>query len=271
MIAVLADFTPVSVAQALPLSCSWRPESSPWPGPPRRSSETLTTRRDGGSPPNLCCVPRWPECGWGALSGVGEEPGRSEIALQIAHMSISFAFHGMVGQHALVDNVVAVGEAIPVRAATSSDVVVIRALALDNGMFEPEDMDTFDESLSGYLDGSLDGHAWVVATDGRGRSLGAAYYAPEPFGDRVWNLYFLAVGPGEHRQGVGSSLVRYVEQTLRAKGEPAARVLVVETSSGAAYEGARGFYAHQGFDREAVIREFYGPGEDKVVFWKSLI
>jgi hypothetical protein len=45
----------------------------------------------------------------------------------------------------------------------------------------------------------------------------------------------------------------------------------VETSSSAAYEGAREFYASRGFDREAVIREFYGPGEDKIVFWESLV
>jgi hypothetical protein len=29
---------------------------------------------------------------------------------------------------------------------------------------------------------------------------------------------------------------------------------------------ARRFYERDGFDREAVIREFYGPGDAKVVF-----
>jgi hypothetical protein len=40
---------------------------------------------------------------------------------------------------------------------------------------------------------------------------------------------------------VGSSLVTHVERLLRAKGEESARVLIVETSSSAAYEGARAF------------------------------
>ena len=162
-------------------------------------------------------------------------------------------------------------ETVSVRAAASLDVEGIRTLALDNGMFEPVDMEAFDAGLNGYLDGLLDGHAWVVATDGAGKLRGAAYFAPEPFGDRVWNLYFLAVDHGEHRRGIGSSLVTHVEQTLRAKGESKARILIVETSSGQAYEGARAFYARRGFDREAVIRQFYGPAEDKVVFWKSVI
>jgi ribosomal protein S18 acetylase RimI-like enzyme len=160
---------------------------------------------------------------------------------------------------------------VSVRPAARVDAEGIRALALDNGMFEPDDMESFDDALNGYLDGAWDGHTWVVAADDAGRLVGAAYVAPEPFGDRVWNLSFLAVGQGEHGRGIGSSLVTHVEQELRAQGESRARVLIVETSSGEDYEGARGFYASRGFHREAVIREFYGPAEDKVVFWKSLV
>jgi ribosomal protein S18 acetylase RimI-like enzyme len=162
-------------------------------------------------------------------------------------------------------------ETVAVRAATAPDAEHIKALAIGNGMFEPNDMSGFDEGLNGYLNGSMEGHRWVVATATQGRLQGAAYYAPEPFGDRVWNLYFLAVDPSEHGQGVGSALVKHVERTLRAEGRTSARVLIVETSSGSAYEGAREFYTRRGFDQEAVIREYYGPDEDKVVFWKSLV
>lgn len=158
-----------------------------------------------------------------------------------------------------------------VRAASAGDVEQIRGLAIGNGMFAPEEMADFDDGLDGYLRGPLDGHTWLVAAGAEGRLDGAAYYAPEPFGNRVWNLYFLAVDPGQHGQGVGSALVMHVEQTLRSEGDAFARVLIVETSSGSAYEGAREFYARRGFDKEAVIREFYGPGEDKIVFWKSLV
>lgn len=30
-------------------------------------------------------------------------------------------------------------------------------------------------------------------------------------------------------------------------------------------------YEDQGYDEEARIRQFYGPEDDKVVFWKSLV
>lgn len=158
-----------------------------------------------------------------------------------------------------------------VRAAVAGDALAICGLAVDNGMFAPDDLGEFEEMLQGYLDGSLDTHRWIVGQDDVGRVVGAAYYAPEPFADRVWNLYFLAVQPGRHRSGIGADLVSHVEQSLRSAGEQVARVLVVETSSTDQYEAARRFYEREGFDREARVREFYGPGDDKIVFWKSLV
>jgi ribosomal protein S18 acetylase RimI-like enzyme len=157
-----------------------------------------------------------------------------------------------------------------IRAATADDSEVISSLAISNGMFEPDGMDDFNEMMAGYLDGSLDGHAWVVAEDASGAIAGAAYYAPEPFADRMWNLYFLAVQPGRHRDGTGTALITHVEQTLRSRGDDVARVLIVETSSLDAYEQARAFYRKHDFDEEARIRDFYGPGDNKVVFWKAL-
>jgi ribosomal protein S18 acetylase RimI-like enzyme len=157
-----------------------------------------------------------------------------------------------------------------VRTASVGDADVIRRLAIENQLFTADDMDGFDETLAGFFNGSLDDHCWLVAATHDDIVVGAAYYAPEPFADRMWNLYFLAVAPSGHRGGVGSALISYVEQALRDFGDRAARVLIVETSSLDAYAQARSFYAKQGFDEEARIREFYGPGDDKVVFWKAL-
>jgi ribosomal protein S18 acetylase RimI-like enzyme len=160
---------------------------------------------------------------------------------------------------------------LPVRRATSGDVAQIRDLAVDNAIFAPEDLGGLDETLTGYLGGSLAGHEWIVAEASAGVIAGAAYYAPEPFADRVWNLYFLAVHPARHRTGIGHALVAHVERSLCGAGDTVARVLIVETSSTDPYQQARRFYAREGFDQEAVIREFYGPDDNKIVFWKRLV
>ncbi|MBY0442544.1 MAG: GNAT family N-acetyltransferase [Mycobacteriaceae bacterium] len=99
--------------------------------------------------------------------------------------------------------------------------------------------------------------------------VAAAYYAPEPFSNGMWNLYFLATDPLAHGSGAGSALIRTVEGELKAREETVARTLIVDTSSTDDYAQARSFYLRHGFLEEARIRDFYGPGNDKVTFWKS--
>lgn len=156
------------------------------------------------------------------------------------------------------------------RVAEPADTDAIRSLGLDNNMFEPEDMGDFDDMLAGFFAGELPEHRWLVVADDQ-RVVAAAYYAPEPFSDRMWNLYFLATAPSAHGTGAGSMLIAAVEEELRARGEGVARTLIVETSSTDGYERARAFYRQHQFVEEARVREFYGPGDHKVTFWKSLV
>ena len=157
-----------------------------------------------------------------------------------------------------------------IRVPTADDVGPIKQLALDTDMFGFDEVGFFDELLAGFVDGSLADNQWLVIEGADGRVDGAAYYAPEPFSDRMWNLYFLAVSPERQGRGLGATLVHTVEEELRRCGGHIARVLIVETSSTDRYARTRTFYRSLGYDEEARIRQFYGPADDKVVFWKSL-
>ena len=61
--------------------------------------------------------------------------------------------------------------------------------------------------------------------------------------------------------------MNFIEQKLKKIG---ARVLIVETSSDDAQIGARNLYQKLGYIQEAVIRDFWNEGEDKIVYWKKL-
>ncbi len=159
-----------------------------------------------------------------------------------------------------------------IRAAAVHDLPRIKQIAAAAQMFTAEEVEFFDEMFAGALDGSLEDHQWLVMTyDAMDTVVAGANYAPEPFSDRVWNLYFIAVDPAYQSHGVGRSLVSFIEEDLRAKGEETARVLLVDTSSTDQYARTRAFYAARGFVEEArTPRQFYGPGDDKVTFWKLL-
>lgn len=97
--------------------------------------------------------------------------------------------------------------------------------------------------------------------------VAVVYCAPERMTEGTFNLYLIAIDQKFQGKGIGSEMMAYIENLLREKG---IRILIVETSSLPEFELTRKFYDNLGYTREAVIREFYQEGEDKVVFWKKL-
>jgi ribosomal protein S18 acetylase RimI-like enzyme len=152
----------------------------------------------------------------------------------------------------------------PVRPALAADMTAILSLLPDTGLFTTEEADGFAAMIAAFFVGETPDHRWLVAGS---RAAGAAYFGPEPMGPGVWSLWFLGVRHAARRAGLGRALVDAVEAEARAAG---ARLLMVETSSGDAYNAARKLYAAAGFDTEARIRDWYAPSEDKIVFRKAL-
>ena len=161
-------------------------------------------------------------------------------------------------------------QTLSLRPARADDRASIRDVAVASGLFSADEVSFLDPMLDGYVEGSLEGHHWVVVVDGE-RIVAAAYYAPGPFAFRMVNLYFIAVLPEAQGTGAGTRLLGHVEDALRALGPDVVQTLIVETSSTDDFAATRAFYEKRGFEEEATIRRFYGPDDHKVVFWKSLI
>ena len=158
--------------------------------------------------------------------------------------------------------------AIVVNDARPEDIKSVRRFSVETGMFGQQESGEVEQQLLAVIGGQAPG---TVLTVKRGPVVvGAGYFAPEPFSDRCWNLYFLVVDKEHHGSGFGSCLVTEVEQRLRELGPGLARILLIETSSTQQYVNTRAFYLARGYTLEATVREFYGPGDDKVIFWKQL-
>ena len=151
-----------------------------------------------------------------------------------------------------------------IRLATQQDADAVHRISRETGL-----SDTDEDDASG-LEPMDDQHTWIVLESDTGEIIGGAYFGPESHSDRVWNLYFLAVTTHHQGGGTGSALVRWVEANLRQRGDDVAKLLLIETSGVESFEPTRGFYRNQGYTEEARIREYYGPGDDKIVYWKLL-
>ena len=95
--------------------------------------------------------------------------------------------------------------------------------------------------------------------------VGYACWGPTPATDRTWDLYWIAVDTALQGAGIGTILLEEVERRLVGQH---ARMLIAETSSRSDYTATRGFYERRGYTEAARVRDFYAPGDDRIIFVK---
>jgi ribosomal protein S18 acetylase RimI-like enzyme len=82
-----------------------------------------------------------------------------------------------------------------------------------------------------------------------------------------FDLYWIAVDPRFQRFGVGKRLLADVERRIAAAG---GRQIYVDTSGRADYAPTRAFYERSGFRCEARLKDYYAPGDDRLIFAKTM-
>jgi ribosomal protein S18 acetylase RimI-like enzyme len=152
---------------------------------------------------------------------------------------------------------------LTVRKAEQQDVESLKLVIETTSLFPSE---LLDGMMDDYFKNSSSEDIWLTA-EVDNKQVAVAYCAPERLTEGTFNLYLIAVHKDFQGRGVGAEIMKHVENLLSAKGQ---RILIVETSGLPEFELTRKFYDKCDYHREAVIRDFYREGEDKVVFWKKL-
>ena len=141
----------------------------------------------------------------------------------------------------------------------------VEALVRATGLFRPSEsataVEVLDESLAGE-----DDYRWLGAFDGD-TLAGCICWGPTPGTEGTYDLYWLVVDPARHGKGIGTQLLKAVEDRLRTEN---GRLIVTETSSRADYGPTRAFYERRGYTRAATIPGYYAPGDDLVIYSKDL-
>ncbi len=149
-----------------------------------------------------------------------------------------------------------------IRPARAADVPAIGAIAEATDLFPAA---LLDDMIAPFLSRERD-DLWFVGARDEG-VVAFAFCEPERMTEGTWNLLAIGVDPARQGGGIGRALMRHVEAELRSRGE---RLLLVETMGTPELEPTRRFYRGLDYVEEARIRDFYEPGADKVVFWKTL-
>lgn len=150
-----------------------------------------------------------------------------------------------------------------IRPSVSNDIPSLKQVADSTGLF-PSDL--LPDMMHGFLSEG-DGNSLWLTCEEDSRITGFCYAVQEAFTDGTWNMLALAVLPDRQGNGIGRAIVATLEKLLRDKNN---RVLIVDTSGSESFAGTRSFYQRCGYTEEARIRDYWGPGDDKIVFWKAL-
>lgn len=119
-----------------------------------------------------------------------------------------------------------------------------------------------DETISKGSEGS--GYYWMKISDENGL-IAFANYGKNDFSTHSWELYWIAVHNNSRHKKLGSRLLSAVEDDVKKHG---GKILWIETSGRPLYAPTELFYKKNGYELQASLREFYGPGDPKQIYAK---
>lgn len=150
---------------------------------------------------------------------------------------------------------------------TDNDRENVRRIVESSGFFYPAEIDVAVELVDERLTkGPASGYHFVfVECDGK--TVGYSCYGPIAATQGSFDLYWIAVDQSCRGKGLGQALLRETEARIRRDG---GRRVYIETSNRPQYVPTRAFYIRSGYELEAVLKEFYAPGDDKAMYVKAV-
>lgn len=143
----------------------------------------------------------------------------------------------------------------------------VRSLVDRTGFFNRDEVEIAVELVDARLaEGAASGYEFVFA-DLAETLVGYACYGAIPCTVASFDLYWIAVHPEYQRHGLGRMLVDAVESQIAGQG---GQRIYIDTSGREQYQPTRAFYERNGFRCEARLRDFYAPGDDRVIYVKAL-
>lgn len=152
---------------------------------------------------------------------------------------------------------------LEIRPLQEDDRFEVDRILAATGMFTAAEIEVADELLDIFLHkpGQKDYQIFVVCQDSR--VCGYVCFGPTPATESTFDLYWIAVDPELQGHGIGKKLLRFAEQECQKQG---GKLLIIETSSKELYRPTQAFYLNNSYQIEARIKDFYAPGDDRLIF-----
>ncbi|MCX5993489.1 MAG: GNAT family N-acetyltransferase [Chloroflexi bacterium] len=155
--------------------------------------------------------------------------------------------------------------AVKIRSILPTDRAHIIRVTDETRAFLPDELVIVGEIIDEYFnDPEGSGYHFLIAEHG-GDFAGYLCYGPTPLTHGAWDMYWCAVSPKLHGQGIAGTLFSMAADDIKKQG---GRLILIDTSSNPNYKAARSLYITLGYKHVSTIPDFYNPGDNKETFWK---
>jgi ribosomal protein S18 acetylase RimI-like enzyme len=147
------------------------------------------------------------------------------------------------------------------------DIASIHEILTLTGFFYHEEIEIGVElALDRLENGKESGYSFLFA-DISGHIAGYTCFGEIPCTFGSFDLYWIAVHPQYQRKRIGESLLKETEKIASKMG---CRRIYIETSARDLYTPTQVFYKRCGYKKEAFLKDYYMPGDGKIIYVKAL-
>jgi GNAT superfamily N-acetyltransferase len=148
-----------------------------------------------------------------------------------------------------------------------SDLSAILNIVQGSGFFSAEEVELACELAADRLEQGRQSSYEFLFAEENSQVVGYTCYGLIPATASSYDLYWIAVSEPLRGHGLGKILLQKTEDLIQKTG---GRQIYAETASRAQYGPTQHFYKSCGYFPEAVLKDFYSPGDSKIIYSKAL-
>jgi ribosomal protein S18 acetylase RimI-like enzyme len=149
-----------------------------------------------------------------------------------------------------------------------SDLGAILNIVQGSGFFSNAEIELACELATDRLEHGLQSSYQFLFAENGDRVVGYTCYGLIPATAGSYDLYWIAVAETMRGRGLGKILLQKTEALIRNTG---GRQIYADTSSRSQYLPTQRFYERCGYITEALLKDFYSPGDSKIIYSKVLL
>jgi N-acetylglutamate synthase-like GNAT family acetyltransferase len=147
------------------------------------------------------------------------------------------------------------------------DLKNVHEIVSSTSFFSNEEVDIAVELVHERLNKGIESGYNFLFVEKDGRTIGYSCFGPIPATKLSYDLYWIAVHKDYQNMGLGKVILAESEIAIAKLG---GNRIYVETSGREQYISTRKFYLACDYKEEAVLEDFYAPGDAKYLFLKVL-